>query len=486
MKRTLLLLLAVLMLLPLAACGNTEPHETTENSVTEQVTGTSAKNEESTKASTTKAEKTEAPEPDYKYDLIDYMFFDSSSGMDIGRSVPIKGGSIVTLSKEDLSGKDYKISGDSIESSGYMLTLFDEQSKFLFPLCYDPTCQHGQGDCLAGNTRLHVSACFIANDKIYCSYETDPISVEVYSLDGTLEEKVEFDMSSLATKDGTPAPHIKGSMAYCIWDETLYMDVWGYDQQEEIDLWELGEKRDLNRWIIAFDVDTLKFSVICNYLAADPYGNNFDFVECDGTQLGIDYDNRYAYCINLENGTCTETDCAAVIDQMISNGDFQEGEYSYIEQIYPLSRVIVTGGNAMNYISADTAEKHVLSSAEITKLDPNKKLRCYGETYYRESSLSFVRESDGTLIELSRSFEDSKYEIATDWIGIKSENGLIYAYRDAGTSRMDDEYVVEENGISEIYHKARKYIYVSYEDILDGQIDDPWYYDAETGMFVQK
>ena len=33
------------------------------------------------------------------------------------------------------------------------------------------------------------------------------------------------------------------------------------------------------------------------------------------------------------------------------------------------------------------------------------------------------------------------------------------------------------------YQRAHKYVYVTYKDILDGQIDEPWYFDPETGLF---
>ena len=480
MKRIVLLFLAILMLLSLAACDTVEPTGTSNFSSTFQESSCT------TEVQTSEKETEEKSEPDYRYDLIDYLFYNSSVGMDIYRSMPIKGGSIVSFSKEDFAGEDYKILGDTIESSGYLLSLFDEQSKLLFPLCFDPICQHGQDECFAGNPLLYSQACFVANGKIYCSYENDPISVEVYALDGTLEKKIIFDMDSLVTNDGSEAPDISGGSSFCIWDETLYIDVWGYDQQEEIRNMRREENRPLNRWIVAFDVDTLEFRVVCNYRVADPYGNNFEFVECNGAQLGIDYDNRYAYCINLEDGTYTETDCAAIIDQVITNESLSEGTINYIEQIYPLSGIINTGGNARMYISVDSAEILTLSTLETHKLDSEKVFKCNGETYYEVHPLEYVRESNGEEIKVSATFEDRKYNIATEWFGIKSENGIIYLYRDAGTTFMDDEYTVEEDGVMVTYKKASRYIYVTYEDMLDGQIDEPWYYDAETGMFVQK
>ena len=49
-----------------------------------------------------------------------------------------------------------------------------------------------------------------------------------------------------------------------------------------------------------------------------------------------------------------------------------------------------------------------------------------------------------------------------------------------------ETFTVKENGRDVTYWYPKKYIYVTKEDIIDGQFDEPWYYDAETYSFVRR
>ncbi|MBQ1955353.1 MAG: hypothetical protein II350_06395 [Clostridia bacterium] len=70
----------------------------------------------------------------------------------------------------------------------------------------------------------------------------------------------------------------------------------------------------------------------------------------------------------------------------------------------------------------------------------------------------------------------------------ETENGLIFSYKERleDGSWETDTHIVKENGKDVTYWYPQKYVYVTKEDILDGNIDEPWYYDVETYSFVQR
>jgi len=68
----------------------------------------------------------------------------------------------------------------------------------------------------------------------------------------------------------------------------------------------------------------------------------------------------------------------------------------------------------------------------------------------------------------------------------ETEKGLIFTYHlilPDGTLEPDC-YTVKENYRDVTYFYPQKLLYVTKEDILDGTIDEPWFYDPETYSFV--
>ena len=67
--------------------------------------------------------------------------------------------------------------------------------------------------------------------------------------------------------------------------------------------------------------------------------------------------------------------------------------------------------------------------------------------------------------------------------GFNAEKGLVQTYAEVGAEEEDRFYVKNVGGVDMEYRRAYRYIYVTYEDILDGKIDEPYYFDSETGLF---
>lgn len=426
---------------------------------------------------------------EYKYDVLDgvtYGFLDLS-GM---TSFPVRGGSFAMMYREWLWGEDYPIMGDENYYTSYHVTVFDEENKLLYPLCYDPACNHSGEGCFSTKTELLGDPFFVVEDKIISIRPSD-VTVSVYSLDGILQNTVALPEELLINKDGSVPDYFFGFSDVLVYNGKVYIDVAGYDAQIQTYYWQMGETCELNRWVVVFDAEKMEFSVLCNYLVPDPYGGHgaaVSFPEITDEYLGVEYDKRVSYCVDLADGSYTERDLMISVDALMESGAVTEGEY--LSDVYPVSGImLIMGGAERKYFSLDTMERVYPSALLLCKLRSNGEFFYNGKLYYRdelfdkENVYCFIRESDEKTFEVSTVFEGGKYRLSNSWPYYKSENGLISRYTDAGIDERDNVYTVT-NGTKEIiYQRAHKYVYVTYKDILDGQIDEPWYFDPETGLF---
>ena len=486
LKRTVYILLVLLMLGSLAACGNAEPEvtQTTENGSTQ--TSTYAGEKDASEESTSEVPAT----PDTRDDTISKAFYDDGLLTSHRGGRPFPGGSIWLVRTDFIAGKDYPIYGNEDYMSLSLFHMFNEESKLIYPLCFDFACTHDTVECFANSMQLRIGKVFPCEQGITAVYGQNPVTAEIYSYDGTVLGKKEFDMSSLVRSDGTAVnknAFFSGNQ-YCLYGDTVYIDICDYDPYSEAMLWEEGIHNELNHWIISYDLKAEEFAVVCNFTVADPF-STIVFSECSDSYIGMNFGGRYAYCSDIIHGTVAEIDCTETIDRLRSMELI--GEDDYIECLFPIHKYVYTvGSSGRLYFDMETLEPLEVSPLEKS-MAYTYELMCHdGEIYYYyikpdgdPEELYFVRKSDGTVIEISRVFSAGAHHVAE--VVSYAEKGAIFRYFDNGTYEQNEQYTVTENMQEVTYQKAHRYVYVTYEDMLDGTIDEPWYYQPETGTFGQ-
>lgn len=428
--------------------------------------------------------------PEYKYDNIPELDL-SQTFLNLFSARPIKGGALSIIEPHIYRGQDIVVEDWESEP---ISVLFDEENKFLLPLCYDYTCQHDGPDCFSyalawaqGSYWNVVDDMIVVVNDVFAYQivgDLDPncIYAFYFSLDGTLVDKVSFDMTTLIKQDGSFAEEPSQGLYCTAYKNNVYLDVHDWADLS-------GEDKPKNRWVVCYDLEKKEFYSAAHYIL--PYasweGNYVTFEECTETEIGIVYNNRYAYSINLEDGSWTETDCAEIYDNLIIKGIAHPG--TTVSRILPLSNIIADFCYPICYYDTVTEERIELSENDAPYY--------YGRlSYYYDGGRIYAVDSDENnniiyssdkkqkKMAVNQYFENGAYDI-NDLI-IESENGFIFHYYKSGEGREDEQYIVIENGREVLYQKAESLVYVTKDDYFDGQIDDPWYYDAETGMFVQK
>lgn len=448
MKKFICLLAAVLMLMSLAACGGGEEN--------------------------------------YKYDAIPGLLLDHMT-LSQGQYRPVKGGAYGAMSSYDYHGEDFPVDE---WGSNFLMYIFDERSKVILPACMDPACTHDTEECFAniadyvpGSSywNIHEDMIVIGHTsfKNYGPSEIRQYTFFYFTLDGTLVDTKSFSMKSLVREDGQPAesPSLNFAQTHAK-DGKVYTVI--FDSAD----YEPGVKR--NSWIVCYDLETKEFTTLGHFMTADGLSLNIYITEVTDTHIGVEYDRRFGYCLDLETGECVETDCAAIFTEAMAAGKVSG---SFIEGIYPVTGAIyIPGYPDPCYLSMTTGEK----------LDPEEVMNCRtvgmfslyyeGDTYSpavgsSQRKFVFRRMGDGSKVNISRYFENGTYWLA-DTV-MESENGVIYKYYNNGETYEDAQYEVTENGKTVLYEKAARLVYVEKSDMFDGTVDSPWYYDGETGMFVR-
>ncbi|MBQ8897462.1 MAG: hypothetical protein IJY86_03195 [Clostridia bacterium] len=392
------------------------------------------------------------------------------------------GGSIRTVFKDEFYGTDRDLSA----GNNRFCVMFNEETGLLYPLCFDLTCTHeDQDSCFALKTANPFDRVFVLQDRIFI---IDSKEIIVYSFDGIVETVYEYPLDELVCRDGSvgdiaaPSPDIDSVFFR---DDTLYLIFYGYSQ---IDFIEEGVL--YNHWILSFSFDKREFTVLCNYTVPDPYApSGSDVAEFNGENLSILHDNRIIYNFDLSDGSYTVEDYTYMVDAVAEKYGLEPMFFGC--DVLPLSRIIyVSDYPNQFFVDMDSFEETSVDPLEYISAYPGSDYLIYkGEKYFIDNSsdndggsLHFLRESNGKKLAVSKSFADGKYNVGFSPY-FESENGVIFKFFPAGITEYENRYEVKEGDKVTQFQKAPGMIYVTKDDLFDGTIDDPAYYDPETGLF---
>ena len=329
--------------------------------------------------------------PEYKYDNIPELDL-SQTFLNLFSARPIKGGALSIIEPHIYRGQDIVVEDWESEP---ISVLFDEENKFLLPLCYDYTCQHDGPDCFSyalawaqGSYWNVVDDMIVVVNDVFAYQivgDLDPncIYAFYFSLDGTLVDKVSFDMTTLIKQDGSFAEEPSQGLYCTAYKNNVYLDVHDWADLS-------GEDKPKNRWVVCYDLEKKEFYSAAHYIL--PYasweGNYVTFEECTETEIGIVYNNRYAYSINLEDGSWTETDCAEIYDNLIIKGIAHPG--TTVSRILPLSNIIADFCYPICYYDTVTEERIELSENDAPYYYGCAKTKKNGNTVVYETSYPWI------------------------------------------------------------------------------------------------
>ena len=378
------------------------------------------------------------PEDTYKYNTV--------SGLKISEDTifgtfyrPLSKGSLAVVNYADFYGNDVV---EEEWGTEFLTIMFDEETKVAYPLCFSVGCDHQNRECFAYQIQMSFlsSYCTAIRDNVlligWGKEGLENVYAYYYSLDGTLQEKYLFDLTKLKQTDQSEIedPYVSG--CYASNGNTVYIDVLDSAERYNIN----NESTDgCNRWLLSFNTETNEFEVVSNYTLPDNYSTLIRFGEMNDDNVVICYGEYYDVKIDLSNGEYTSSNHTEVHDK--NNEIWFSGQILYNEKMY-ISR----------------------EQTDTTK--------------------TYQSNKDADEITVSRLFADSTYCLHS--VVMESANGLVFSYYNNGESWQDETYECEVNGQMKTLRKPTRWVFVTKDDYFDGQIDDPWYYDAETGMFVQK
>ena len=152
---------------------------------------------------------------------------------------------------------------------------------------------------------------------------------------------------------------------------------------------------------------------------------------------------------------------------------------------------------AVSYI---TAPKNVkISSVTIAQGNNFNKLRGQYIMTIEDMGLSTDYTERVAIVYASKDAEGHYYEVSSEIITITlvpPTDHLAKVYIDtpdgaAITSKTEwmegsTIKIIDENGKDIMYWYPSKYVYSTKADIMDGRIDEPWYYDAETYSLIRQ
>ncbi|MBQ1954602.1 MAG: M56 family metallopeptidase, partial [Clostridia bacterium] len=353
-------------------------------------------------------------------------------------SIPLSGGALAVVNTLDYFGDD---SFFFEWERRQMTVLFDEQTKTMSPTCSAKKCNHQKNaGCFAYKLESDLGKCFctVINDRILTvgagASGSKTVRAAYRTLDGVADEKYEFDLSTLVRADGKYVKQPELTCKYAAYGNTVYIDV--CEQKDSLST-ATRDTGSYNRWLLAFDTETNEFRVVANYLFRYHPGHEIEFTEITDEYIVMCMEGFVDTKIDLKTGEYATDKCSVKSNGSASSSEFHEISYK--------------------------GDTYVLTDSSYA-----------GRVYYN---------SNGERTEILTVFEDRT--LTLDLLIVESENGLIFTYFD-----RDNEgnivYLTDDNGELDLYHYAEKWVYVTKEDYFDGQIDDPWYYDAETATFVQK
>ena len=450
MKRTLYILLILVLLLPLCACGE---------------------------------------EGEYRYDHLQPEYPCVVSAHDYA-SIPVKGGALLTLSDKNLDGKVF--------TGSYfpLLCLFDETAKVVAPLCMNATCQHSDETCFAQNFYGNDSAFFVDDDMI-CSIRTEVVSelgkyagtiptAIYYSFDGTVVDRVSMNKTLYRT-DGSECERLMLSLESVRLGSKIYFDA--YDAREEQIV---SGDSDISHWVICYDTEKKLFTATEPFSAAER--GFIKYTDTDGETIAFDH-SGVGYAVELKTGDISEFDCASVLDRLMTEGKVPKG--SSISRIFPLDNAFVVTksyGQGESFYS-----EYFECSVSGDKVEPVNGIFEYGAkgsgsmfvykgNVYLYSVISNAPDILGyRTVDKRREFVLDFGEYSLDQL-CETENGIIFSYllRNPDGTLEPQQEVKTVDGKTVTEFKPRKLMYATKADIVDGSSDEPWFYDPETYTFVKK
>ena len=446
MKRAIYILLIIVFTLSFASCGETE---------------------------------------EYTYDFLPTEYAKRFSAF-ISRSQPIKGGAYLFSYLNNIEGEVIAVG----ESNVPMISIFSEETKTVMPLCFDMTCEHGIGNmnCF-GNIygRSIESFCGIYEDAVFSIRENykgkNRLEAVYYGFDGIIKETVEFaPVLYLPNGELFGSRFIMNPHIYYLVGSRIYMELVTEDVSTED--WVLMDPSEIKylHWFVCYNLETKEWSVAAS-LPYSTYDQFIGFSDVKDNKLAFN-NNGICYVADGETGETEVYDCAEILDAMILEGKVPAG--SNVLGTYPLRDYFVCNtGTGTIFCRISTQE--IIDSSEVERATDDHYTRFVynGDLYVLDCAL-------GTEVKVTNANTGERVVVGIDKKAIyyfsETEKGVIFKY----IEQLEDgtlepkTYIVKENGKDVEYWYPEKYVYVTKEDILDGNIDEPWYYDAETYSFVQR
>ena len=447
MKRILLILLTLLSLLPLAACGKTE---------------------------------------EYTYDYIPPEYPEIRMSLGSLANKKIKSGALLYIAKHELDGKEK----NSEQSDVAMVSIFSEHTKTIAPLCTDPNCTHNNVECfgdLYGHSYTSYSG--IYEDSVFIIKETSKqkghtnvnglLETVYYGLDGTIKDTVVFT-PALFFPDGSPLENtVYMPEIFTVIGSKVYIQLSALNTGDNE--WVLLDQSQLKyfHWVVCYDLDNREWS----YIATFPHSTDAQFLnfrDANESMLTLQ-NNGVGYTVDISTGEVTEYDCAAILDEMIAKGELPTG--TMIAGIYPTR-------DFFDCYQRDKTYYIRISTKEFIDPSEARYLTVGGTNRFTYSECLYTTESMAGQFTFTNCNTNERTDVETPGVIMsffsETENGIIFSYRDLleDGSIGPDCYTVKENYRDVTYFYPRKFLYVTKEDILDGTIDEPWFYDPETYSFV--
>ena len=403
-----------------------------------------------------------------KFDKLPQKTYQTQTALEKMDYRALVGGAFAVLDRSlyeenELSGEAEKV-----------IVLFDETQKALVSLCQESDCLHNSDDCFERRLRYVVgtnnSYWDIVDGEILIidgafgrvygeGHKDSTLTAYYFGFDGTLTDKIELDLNSLEKADGKKADRPMLSSAKAEYGGTVFL--------------EAGEKftriksGGSPRWIIPYNTDEKMFEpateYIHNYWKIDTV-----FREVGRNLVGVTQGTEYVYIVDTLKRTYTEVFLNSAIRSIERNG------HSEIDGIYPLKGLIRTEGqNGAEdvYWDYDTLEPVSLSISEEKLLDGYEMISVGKKSYCSvenglEDTLEYVEVKKNENVQISRFFESGGCKLQE--MVFESEKGLVFRF-------------LKTDGSGDC-----SLVYVYKKDFFDGNIDEPWYYDAETYSFVKR
>ena len=397
------------------------------------------------------------------------------------QSQAINGGAYLNLSLNNLEGTD-------CTNKVTMRSLFNDETKAIMPLCWDLTCEHSGTTCFGNIYGSPPQACTgIYEDNIYLIRTTpnvkNQIEVVYYGLDGTLQATVkyapELTMPNGEMLEDTFTLH----PGYLKYGSKLYFNISSpYLGSNESVLLNQNEIKYVI-WFVSYDLREEKWDMVASpteYFIT----NNIVLRDAKENKVQFSY-NGVCYVADADTGETNVYDCAETLDKMVAEGKLPVG--TKILQVSALRDYFICN-TGEEHVYCKISTKEIVESTEVEQLTSSitEKFVYNGDLYVIEDG------KEPTTYVCTNKNTGEVIPFGTDGMSLslftETEKGIIFTWLE----RLEDgsleptSYHVKENGKDVTYFYPEKYLYVTKEDIVDGKIDEPWYYDAETYSFVKK